>query len=991
MAADRDAATFVEELRRHESELRPLVRALLRGRGDAEDVLQEVWLRALQRPPREPAAALVYLRTIARRVVIDWRRKDSARERREREVTARSAAEPAAAELSAAETVERLQTCAIVTQAVVDLPDTLREAVVLRYLHGHDVAKIAADLGVSAANVRQRIHRGVVELRRRLAARYGGGDAWRRSPALLAIAGLRPAAATVPFGTLLGVVLGMGKTGLVSSVLVVLLLIGAALASWTAWAPSSQPPAAPVERTVAERVATAGAGGVHTVADGAAPARSAIDSPAAVTPPAPGPTGLVARVRVVDGASGAPVPAARVAALPDGLDWPSLDASAQAAVDRFGGDDFALYARFGSVLTADADGLVEVPVGESLLLCSEHGDLAGSLTIRGAELIAGRTLTLRLAPDPRAEVRVVDERSGAPVEGVHLYLLPAWKEPRWAALRSNARALRGHWLIGVTDRDGRVALRGLGTRIGEDTARFPIAPDGVRIEVAMPGLDAPPGVDLWLDAWPVGPVRLPVPPTAAVVVRCVDAAGRAWQDSGEGQVELRALGPAGGEAGASGWEYLGALPLGPGRCEFRCVAVRGPRCEVRLDDGRAGVAPHVVFDAPPAGGRCEVELPIPAGAVSLTGRLVDVRGRPLPGLLARLGTDCGAPFDLARFVTSADGRFRLELEADAIGSRFCDVRCGQVERHRDGRLWGRLPDLGELGAGEHELGDVVMAELPLLAVVDVTVGGEPPRALPSVLLTHYVPEEDDWQLAGAGMARHVAMEGAGRFVVRAADDGRRWGALVTAPDAARVRSVEFVRRGDELTVDLEPGAAVEVFATVPAGARAALSAQLVDAGGRPMRPAIEGVDPDDALARWRGLPAGDYELRVGLGAARWPLRAIPLTLGPDRPPWQRVDVDLRAALRPLDVTVVAPAGSPPVAGVAGWRIGSMAVATDDRLQPLTPGGDRLWVPAQPFDGQLVVIVPGFEPAVRALPPPAVESLRIVLFPEPPPAPSRSAR
>ncbi len=120
------------------------MRALLRGSDDVDHVVQETWLRAIGKPPAQRA-----------------------REQREA-VTARHVAD----EPSAAETVERLQACARVSQAVTSLPAGLRDAVVLRHVQGLAITDVASRIGISGETARQRVHRGLQQLRRDLAPEF---------------------------------------------------------------------------------------------------------------------------------------------------------------------------------------------------------------------------------------------------------------------------------------------------------------------------------------------------------------------------------------------------------------------------------------------------------------------------------------------------------------------------------------------------------------------------------------------------------------------------------------------------------------------------------------------------------------------------------------------------------------------------------------------------------------------------------------------------
>src|SRR5436190_24234745 len=77
-------ARTLDELLRHERFLKRLARSLLSGPGDADDLLQETWLRAAGRPPSSSGSAPGWLGTVMRNVARDWRLGASRREKRER-------------------------------------------------------------------------------------------------------------------------------------------------------------------------------------------------------------------------------------------------------------------------------------------------------------------------------------------------------------------------------------------------------------------------------------------------------------------------------------------------------------------------------------------------------------------------------------------------------------------------------------------------------------------------------------------------------------------------------------------------------------------------------------------------------------------------------------------------------------------------------------------------------------------------------------------
>src|SRR5262245_66041126 len=71
------------ELRNHGDALRALAVALVRDPNVADDAVQEVWLAALQRPPRHRESLSGWLSTALHNVLRMWRRGERRREQRE--------------------------------------------------------------------------------------------------------------------------------------------------------------------------------------------------------------------------------------------------------------------------------------------------------------------------------------------------------------------------------------------------------------------------------------------------------------------------------------------------------------------------------------------------------------------------------------------------------------------------------------------------------------------------------------------------------------------------------------------------------------------------------------------------------------------------------------------------------------------------------------------------------------------------------------------
>src|SRR5262245_3856370 len=87
-----------EELLRHQEFVRRLAFELVRDAARADDLVQDAWLQALQRPPRVAAAARAWFRTVLRNLAGRGAREEGRRSQRER-AAARAEAQPSAEEI----------------------------------------------------------------------------------------------------------------------------------------------------------------------------------------------------------------------------------------------------------------------------------------------------------------------------------------------------------------------------------------------------------------------------------------------------------------------------------------------------------------------------------------------------------------------------------------------------------------------------------------------------------------------------------------------------------------------------------------------------------------------------------------------------------------------------------------------------------------------------------------------------------------------------
>jgi RNA polymerase sigma-70 factor (ECF subfamily) len=194
--------------------LRRLALGMVRDGHEADELLQEVWLRAQGAAPRSRG----WFATTLRNLIADRARSRARRTAHERAV-AKGEAVP-----SAEEVLERLEAAGELTRELARLAEPYRLVLHLRYFEGLAPDEIARRLGEPREAVRTRLKRALAELRARMDRAHGGERrAWALALAPLEGAEISPGAST-PLA-LVGAVGGMLMgTKLVGGVAVALTL-----------------------------------------------------------------------------------------------------------------------------------------------------------------------------------------------------------------------------------------------------------------------------------------------------------------------------------------------------------------------------------------------------------------------------------------------------------------------------------------------------------------------------------------------------------------------------------------------------------------------------------------------------------------------------------------------------------------------------------------------------------------------------------------------
>jgi RNA polymerase sigma factor (sigma-70 family) len=157
-----------DDLLRHAGFLRGLVRGLLADETAVDDVLQDTWTTAIERPPRRADNLRGWLGVVARNVARKRRRSDVRRLARER-AAARPEAQPGPDDV-----VATLEWQRRVVEAVLRLDPALRALVVARFHEGRSVGDLARRAGVTPRTVSRRLHEATAALRADLDREAGG-------------------------------------------------------------------------------------------------------------------------------------------------------------------------------------------------------------------------------------------------------------------------------------------------------------------------------------------------------------------------------------------------------------------------------------------------------------------------------------------------------------------------------------------------------------------------------------------------------------------------------------------------------------------------------------------------------------------------------------------------------------------------------------------------------------------------------------------------
>ncbi|MFT5155006.1 MAG: RNA polymerase sigma-70 factor (ECF subfamily), partial [Planctomycetota bacterium] len=170
--APSNTTPHIEDLLKHADWVRGLARRLVNDDAQAEDLVQDTWLTAIERPPAHAGNIRAWLGRVVTNLAASRGRSNRRRNFREEQ-----AARPEAEEFGADLAREAGLTAELVEQ-VLQLPEPYRAVLLLRYFRGRKPTQIARELDRSLSTVKTQLQRGIERLRASFDERYGDREKW---------------------------------------------------------------------------------------------------------------------------------------------------------------------------------------------------------------------------------------------------------------------------------------------------------------------------------------------------------------------------------------------------------------------------------------------------------------------------------------------------------------------------------------------------------------------------------------------------------------------------------------------------------------------------------------------------------------------------------------------------------------------------------------------------------------------------------------------
>ncbi|MES2790817.1 MAG: RNA polymerase sigma factor [Planctomycetota bacterium] len=172
-----DLAVFEVLMRRYNQRLFRIVRSIVGDDGEAEDVVQETYVRAFEHLGQFDGRAMfsTWLTKIAIHEALARRNRRQRMQVVDLSDPENSNMVSSAARHEAEDEASAKELGVILARAVDELPDDLRTVFAMRMIEGLNTDETAACLDLTAANVKVRLHRARTMLRERIDERIGVG------------------------------------------------------------------------------------------------------------------------------------------------------------------------------------------------------------------------------------------------------------------------------------------------------------------------------------------------------------------------------------------------------------------------------------------------------------------------------------------------------------------------------------------------------------------------------------------------------------------------------------------------------------------------------------------------------------------------------------------------------------------------------------------------------------------------------------------------
>lgn len=164
---------FEKEVERHKDAVYKQMLRVCGNAEDAEDVLVEAMVKAYKASDTlgEPAAFRAWLTTIGKRVCIRLKQRKRAAQALSLDALIESGVQfPSSGELTAEDELNLEETQHCLQHAFEALPDHYRKVYKLREIEGRSAEEVAKQLGISVSNVKARLHRARLKVRKELDA-----------------------------------------------------------------------------------------------------------------------------------------------------------------------------------------------------------------------------------------------------------------------------------------------------------------------------------------------------------------------------------------------------------------------------------------------------------------------------------------------------------------------------------------------------------------------------------------------------------------------------------------------------------------------------------------------------------------------------------------------------------------------------------------------------------------------------------------------------